>query len=192
MDHGVVVSVHVGELEKLHKTERESIEVEFDGVIGDRHRGRTRVALEGVDRQPGGTERRNERQWSAISLEDLELIAGELNLPDPLTAGAVAVNLCVKGIPQFSKLCRGTLLTFSSGAELMVEEYNPPCQRMSRHISDQFLNGRGEKLKPSAFARAAKFSRGLVGVVEVPGVISVGDTVIVTKEVLPKWLRSFP
>ena len=54
MDHGVVVSVHVGELEKLHKTERESIEVEFDGVIGDRHRGRTRVALEGVDRQPGG------------------------------------------------------------------------------------------------------------------------------------------
>ena len=72
----------------------------------------------------------------------------------------------------------------------MVEEYNPPCGDQSLHVAEQCLTKTGEAPSPSAFSDAAKFCRGLVGVVEVPGVISVGDTVTVTPEVLPKWLRN--
>ena len=47
----------------------------------------------------------------------------------------------------------------------------------------------GGALSEADFIEASKFNRGLVGVVEVPGVVSVGEGVSVTPEVLPKWLR---
>jgi hypothetical protein len=42
---------------------------------------------------------------------------------------------------------------------------------------------------PTAFSGAAKFQRGVVGVVEVAGTIRSGDAVFVEAEQLPKWLR---
>lgn len=190
MAQGSVISVHVGNSGTLDKAANQSIEMAIDGIVGDRHRGSTREAWASGDKQPGGTVRRNERQWSAIAQEDLLQIAETMNLSEPLTATTVAVNLCIAGIDDFSRLPRGTTLAFSSGVVLMVEEYNPPCGDQSLHVAEQCLTKSGEAPSPAAFSDAAKFCRGLVGVVEVPGVISVGDTVTVTPEVLPKWLRN--
>ncbi|GIS24593.1 MAG: hypothetical protein CM15mP125_2800 [Gammaproteobacteria bacterium] len=138
----------------------------------------------------GGTERRNERQWSAVAQEDLDQASQVLSLAHPLSAGDVAVNLSILGIPDFSRLPRGTTLTFEKGVVLMVEEYNPPCSRMARYISEGHETTHGGVLAETDFIEASKFSRGLVGVVEVPGVVSVGEGVSVTPEVLPKWLRT--
>ena len=125
-----------------------------------------------------------------MAQEDLNQVSARLGLRKPLTAGDVAVNLSISGVPEFSRLPRGTVLSFEGGVVLMVEEYNPPCSRMSQDLAEGHSTRTGEPLGATDFIEASKFSRGLVGVVEVPGIVSVGESVIVAHEVLPKWLRS--
>ena len=50
-----VVSVHAGAGDELAKEEQQSIIVELDGVVGDRHRSFSREAWAG-DKQPEGTD----------------------------------------------------------------------------------------------------------------------------------------
>ena len=187
--HGTLVSAYVGAPGALKKVECNTLEFAFDGIVGDRHRGFTRAAWDLTDKQPGGTERRNERQWSAVAHEDLAAVSTQLGLPAALKAGDVAVNLSISGVPEFSRLPRGTVLTFESGVVLIVEEYNPPCTRMSQHIADHYHRVNDEPLGKMDFIEASKFCRGLVGAVEVPGIVSIGEGVTVRQEVLPKWLR---
>ena len=189
MIQGAVTSVFLGAPGTLEKVAQTKLEFAFDGIVGDRHRGVTRRAWELTDKQPGGTERRNERQWSAVAEEDLQAVAAKLQLTQPLSAGDVAVNLSISGVPDFSRLPRGTTLTFEGGVVLMVEEYNPPCSRMSRYLATPREIQGGRQLGDNDFIEAAKFSRGLVGVVEVPGTVSVKERVSVETEVVPKWLR---
>lgn len=186
---GAVTSLFLGDTSTLSKSEQTSLEFAFDGIVGDRHRGLTRRAWEQTDKQPGGTERRNERQWSVVAQEDLDQVSQALGLVKSLSAGDVAVNLSISGIPDLSRLPRGTIFAFENGVVLMVEEYNPPCRRMSRYVSEGHQTTHGGALSEADFIEASKFNRGLVGVVEVPGVVSVGEGVSVTQEVLPKWLR---
>jgi MOSC domain-containing protein YiiM len=185
---GRVVSVHIGEHNTLEKLARDEIEVTLDGIVGDRHRGISRKNWQG-DKQAEGSERRNERQWSAVSMEELVQISEDMNLAEPLLASTLGANLCLEGGPTLSQLPRGTLLSFSSGVVLMVEEYNPPCSDMGEKLAQLHRSRSGEPLAKSAFSSAAKFNRGLVGIVEVAGTIRVGDEVTITPEKLPKWLR---
>ena len=186
---GRVASAFLGAPGTLRKDNQTSLLFAFDGIVGDRHRGLTRNAWALTDKQPEGTERRNERQWSAVAQEDLDVVSEKLNLVASLVAGDVAVNLSIEGVPDFSRLPRGTTLTFAGGVVLMVEEYNPPCSRMSHFVAEQYPTRNGDPLADTDFIEASKFCRGLVGVVEVPGTVSVGESVTVAPEVLPKWLR---
>ena len=187
---GTVASLFLGARGTLSKAAQSSLEFALDGIVGDRHRGLTRKAWEHTDKQPGGTDRRNERQWSAVAQEDLDQASQVLSLTKPLSAGDVAVNLSISGVPDFSRLPRGTTLTFEGGVVLMVEEYNPPCSRMSQYVSESHEATTGMALGEADFIEASKFSRGLVGVVEVLGLVSVGEGVSVAPEILPKWLRA--
>ena len=116
-----VVSVHTGASDQYGKDEQTSITVEIDGIVGDRHRSLQRSAWAGNDKQPEGTVRRNERQWSAVSVEELAQISEAMDLTEPLTAAAIGANLCIEGIPELSRLPRGTTFRFPSNAELQVE-----------------------------------------------------------------------
>ena len=138
----------------------------------------------------GATIRRNERHWSAVSVEEISLIEQAMDLAEPLSAASLGANLCLEGVPDLSHLPRGSLLKFSSGVELMVEEYNPPCLEMGAKLASIHSSNSGEPLADTAFSQAAKFSRGVVGVVEVAGVISAGDEVTVELYQPPKWLRN--
>ncbi len=84
-----VVSVHAGDHEDLHKDELESLRVDAEGFPGDEHRGFTRVAWRG-DKDPEGTVRRNERQWSGVSVEELALITERMDLKRPPASDATA------------------------------------------------------------------------------------------------------
>jgi len=183
-----VVSVHAGSNEDLSKDEHPTIQIELDGVVGDRHRSFERTTWEG-DKQPEGTTRRNERQWSAISVEELAEIEDAMNLNAELTAAQVGANLCLQGIPGLSRLPKGTLLKFPSGTELMVEEYNPPCHDMGKKLAAAHTARSGEALSSTAFSKAAKLTRGVVGVVEAAGPISAGDEVTVEIYEVPAWLK---
>ena len=114
---GTVASLFLGDTGTLSKAAQSSLEFAFDGIVGDRHRGLTRKAWEQTDKQPGGTERRNERQWSAVAQEDLDKVSQALSLSKPLSAGDVAVNLGISGVPDFSRLPRGTTFTFERGVD---------------------------------------------------------------------------
>ncbi|MGI9263253.1 MAG: MOSC domain-containing protein, partial [Woeseiaceae bacterium] len=104
-------------------------------------------------------------------------------------ATCLGANICLSGVPELSRLPKGTILRFPSGAELVVEEYNPPCRDMSKKIAGLYTMHSGESPSLTAFSKAAKLSRGVVGVVEVPGPISAGDEVLVVIYEAPAWLR---
>lgn len=182
-----VLSVHAGANEDKRKPDLPSIQVELDGIVGDRHRSSSRTAWAG-DKQPKGTVRRNERQWSAVSREELRDIAEELGLNEPLLPSTLGANLCLQGVKELSRLPKGTLLKFPSGAELCVEEYNPPCLDMGERLAKTHRTLSGEPLTSTAFSDAARLSRGIVGVVEVPGEIFPGDEVTIELYEQPSWL----
>jgi len=186
-----VVSVHAGSNDDLSKEEHATIQVGLDGVVGDRHRSYERSAWK-VDKQPQGTIRRNERQWSAVSVEELAEIQDVMDLTEPLTATCLGANLCLTGLPELSRLPKGTLLKFPSGAELLVEEFNPPCHDMGKKLASMYTTRSGDSLTSTAFSKAAKHNRGVVGVVEVAGTISAGDEVSVEIYATPAWLVRSP
>jgi MOSC domain-containing protein YiiM len=182
-----VVSVHAGSNDDLSKEELAQIHVDLDGVQGDRHQSFRRRTWSG-DKQSEGTIRRNERQWSAVSSEELAEIQESMDLSEPLTASRLGANLCLSGLKDLSRLPKGTLLKFPSGAELIVEEYNPPCHDMGKKLALVYTTRAGEPPSSTAFSKAAKLKRGVVGVVEVAGTISAGDEVTVELYETPAWL----
>jgi len=185
---GKVVEINLGTAEEeLSKHACDYLQAELDGFVGDRHRSISREAWKG-DKQAEGTIRRNERQWSAMSVEELSEISTKLDVKKPLTAADLSVNICFEGIPQLSLLPKGTILKFPSGAELMVEEYNPPCSEMSEKVAANFSTNSGQPLSKLSFSQTAVFNRGLVGVIEVAGQINSGDEVEVRIYQPPVWM----
>jgi len=173
---GRIVSVHSGNNEDLSKEARESLTAEIGGFVGDKHQGFSRKAWDG-EWEPAGTLRRNERQWSGVSVEELTYISEHLALTKPLSPDTVGANLCVEGISEFSLLPKGSKLVFPSGAVLLVEEYNPPCVEMGAQIVAKHSTHSGKSLTPAAWVQLAAGRRGVIGVVDVPGTIKPGDEV---------------
>ena len=171
-----LVSVHVGKTIEFIKDSIGTAQVELDGFIGDKHRSYMRGIYEG-EAYPPGTIRRNNRQWSAVSIEELQMITETMDLAENLTARVLGANLCFKGIPDLSQLPKGSKLTFPSGATLIVEEYNPPCYDMSKEISKTQKTKSGDYPGKLDFLKASKKLRGLVGIVDVAGEINEGDDV---------------
>ena len=174
--NATVVSLHLGNNEDLSKQSCASLQAEIGGFSGDRHQGPLRETWEG-EWQPAGTVRRNERQWSGVSVEELAYISKRLELTETLSPETLGANLCIEGIPEFSLLPKGTSLWFPSGAVLQVEEYNPPCGDMGVQIALKYSTHSGEPLTGQTWLRPAAGRRGVVGVVDVPGQIRVGDEV---------------
>jgi MOSC domain-containing protein YiiM len=116
-------------------------------------------------------------------VEELGEIATGMGVDGPITATSVGANLCISGIPQLSRLPKGTVLHFPSGCSLVVEEYNPPCKYMSEIQAKMH-----DPASKTAFSMAAKLTRGIVGVVEAAGTISAGDKVTVELYETPSWL----
>jgi hypothetical protein len=170
---GKVVSVHMGNNDDLSKEEHSTLMASIGGFVGDKHHGSAREAWEG-EWEPEGTVRRNERQWSAVSVEELAYISQRLDLTEVLSPVTVGANLCIEGIDELSLLPKGTKLVFPSGAVLLVEEYNPPCSEMGARVAADYSCRSGEPLSPQSWLRPAAGRRGVVGVIDVPGEITAG------------------
>lgn len=173
---GKVASLYMGDNEDLSKQPCLLLKAEVGGFSGDKHHGPVRETWEG-EWQPAGTIRRNERQWSAVSVEELAHITQRLELTEPLSPETLGANLCIEGVPEFSLLPKGTTLQFPSGAVLMVEEYNPPCADMGAQIASKYATRSDQPLTSTSWLRPAAGRRGLVGVIDVPGEIRSGDEV---------------
>ena len=147
----------------------------YAGLEGDRHAGLTARAGVRQKHLPRGTELRNSRQLSLVSLEELAAIARALGVPfiDYRWLGA---NVLVGGAPGFTRCAPGSRLVFGSGAVLVVDGENEPCRKAGKAIAA----GLGQDdLLGSRFVRAAQRLRGVVAWVERPGLIRRGDPVTV-------------
>jgi hypothetical protein len=148
-----------------------SANVTYEGLEGDWHSTLVREACVRTKRQyPEGTEIRNTRQISIISVEDMEEIARKTGLPHikPEWLGA---NILLSGIPNFTLVPPGSRLIFSDGASLVVDMENEPC-KFPGDVIDQHHSGYGRLFAPSA-----RNLRGVTAWVEKQGAIGEGNTI---------------
>lgn len=171
---GEVVGVYVGlDAHTLVTTRTHEARVTFEGFAGDRHAGLTRPSDGRTPHYPRGTEIRNSRQVSIVSVEELAEIAADLGVAS-LQPEWLGANLLLSGIPRLTRLPRGVRLVFSGGAVLAVEGENLPCIAPGRIIQEAYPSVPGLAAR---FVQAAWGRRGIVAWVERPGVIRAGEQV---------------
>lgn len=180
---GVVTSlcIHTNEFDDITTVSRESVSVSFEGFDGDTHSGLTRESCVRVKKQyQSGTVIRNTRQISIVSREELQTIANAMNISaiQPEWLGA---NLCLSGVPDFTKVPPASRLLFSSGAALVVDVENEPC-KYPAEIIDKHYPGCGK-----LFVKNAVHRRGVTAWVEREGLISLHDEVKVHVPVPHQW-----
>ena len=173
-----LVSIHIGHEGEEERRPTDSVQAEASGLAGDKYNGFTRVA-QSWDAEPNGTLRRNERQWSAVSKEDLAILADRMDLAEELAPETLGANLCFEGAPGLSELPKGSKLEFPSGAVLMIEEETLPCAEMGVEIQEEYTSRSGGPVEGRLFPKKAIGLRGTLGFVDVPGEIKVGDAVTV-------------
>lgn len=150
----------------------EALELGFDGAKGDCHGGITRPSCSRVFKQypTRGTEIRNARQLSVLSAEEMAATAAAMGLEaiDPSDIGA---NIVLEGIPDLTRLPPASrLVAENDGPSVAVDTENGPCRFPADLLEEKFPGkGRG-------WTKAAMGRRGIVGWVERPGLLRVGDT----------------
>lgn len=142
----------------------------FEGISGDSHAGWTRKADARTPWHKRGTDIRNVRQISLVSVEDLAAIAEKFEIPT-VAAAWLGANIVVQGIPNFSFLPSGTNLLFDGDCVLRVEECNAPCRYAGKAVQERYPNQADIE---TSFAKLAKGLRGLVATVDRPGTIRAG------------------
>ena len=153
----------------------DEVDVAFEGFAGDKHFGMTMKSNSYQKAYPKGTEVRNVRQISIVSVEELAQVAQNMELPaiEPAWVGA---NMLVSGIPSLTKLPKGSRLYFDNGVGIVIEGENLPCTTAGGSLQQQFPD-RPEIT--TAFPKQAIGKRGLVGWVERPGKLTKGEGILV-------------
>jgi MOSC domain-containing protein YiiM len=171
---GVVAGVLIADGEDFVSRPIGSARLIYGGIEGDLHAGPTRPSCSRAPWHERATEIANTRQLSLVSVEECAQVAEALDVPelDPRLLGA---NLVVRGIADFSGLAPATRLQFPSGATIFITEANGPCIQPGHRLAKAF----GRKDLVFGFVNKAIGRRGLVGLVERPGPVSVGDEVAV-------------
>ncbi len=157
--------------EDLSSRRIESVAVSYAGFAGESHSGLVRASCVRVRHQyKQGTEIRNTRQISIVSVEDLALIAAAMGLAE-LRPEWLGANLLVSGIPNFSQIPPSTRMIFDGGASLVVDLENSPC-KYPGDIIERHHPGYGGR-----FAKAAVGHRGVTAWVEREGKVNTGDSI---------------
>lgn len=162
----------------------DGLDVSYTGVVGDFHNGITRLSGAREPWYTRGTEMRNERQISILSIEELNEISNAMGL-EVLEPGWIGANLVLEGIANMSYLPPRSLLFFDGGVTLRIDGYNAPCLFAGKGIADN-VNTVGDNDVAQNFVKAARMKRGLVAWVEREGRIEPGEDL--TVRVWEQWL----
>lgn len=179
----------------------EELPLTYDGIEGDFHAGQVRASGAREPWYKRGTEMRNERQVSILSVEELALISDGLGLKE-VNPGWIGANIVLEGIADMSFLPPRTFLMFEGGVTLRIDGYNAPCRdaggEIARHVGASKTGGplgetaRGDDIDwrgtdmALAFKDAAYMRRGLVGWVEREGIIKPGEKLMV--RIWEQWI----
>ena len=163
------------EVDSLVSQARPKVEVNFEGIQGDRHAGLTMLSNSRTPYYPRGTRIRNSRQVSIVSVEELALIAERMGL-EKILPEWLGANLLISGIPQMTQLASGLRLFFENGVTLVNDGENKPCLSAGKSIEEQ--SGIQNNLA-QAFPKKGMGLRGLVAWVEKPGLILPNETITI-------------
>lgn len=154
---------------KLSSDAVEMLDLSFAGVAGEAHSGLTRHSCSRVVAQyPRGTVIRNVRQLTILSAEELAAIAADMGL-DRLAPQFVGASLVIEGIADFSHVPPSSRLQSESGATLVIDMENRPCNLPGREI-EAVHPGFGKAFKAAATGR-----RGVTAWVEREGRLRLGE-----------------
>lgn len=143
----------------------------FAGFEGEDHGGLTRSACSRVlDQYPSGTEIRNVRQFSLISVEEMVTVAAELGV-DEVKPEWMGASIMVEGIPDFTHVPPSSRLQATSGATLVIDMENRPCMYPGKEEVELHHPGKGKLLQS-----VLKGRRGVTAWVEREGQLKVGDS----------------
>lgn len=169
----------------LRSVAQAAVKTTFAGIEGEGHSGLTRPSCSRVLAQyPRGTDIRNTRQISIVSVEELALIAADIGLEtlDPAQMGAwLGASIVIEGLPDFSHVPPSSRLQTANGTTLVVDMENRPCVLPGRVIEAE-MPGHGR-----AFKAAAKGRRGICAWVERPGDLRVGEKLALHVPDQPVW-----
>ncbi len=159
----------------------ESAMLTFGGIEGEAHGGLTRASDSRVlSQHPRGTEIANVRQLSILSVEDVALSAADMGL-DAIEPEWLGASLMIEGIADFTHVPPSSRLQAPSGATLVIDMENRPCQFPAKEIEQEHTGfGKGYKA-------AAKGRRGVTAWVERPGAIAIGDELVLHIPDQPVW-----
>ena len=149
----------------------DELPLSFEGIPGDFHAGHTRRSGAREPWYERGTEMRNERQLSILSVDEMRAMARRLNIPE-LKTEWIGGNLLLDGIDNLTRLPPRTVLFFDGGATIRIDGDNLPCRVAGRAVAAQF-DGRDDI--EFEFPKQTREMRGLVGWVEKPGTIATGE-----------------
>ena len=156
--------------EALASRSEDTLRLTYAGPAGEDHGGLTRPSCSRVTSQYAkGTEIRNTRQLSIISVEELAIVASEMGI-DTLDPSLVGATLVIEGLPDFAHIPPSSRLQAPSGATLTVDLQNRPCT-LPHPVIDAVHPGLGNRFK-----QAAKGRRGVTAWVECEGDIHVCDS----------------
>jgi hypothetical protein len=169
----VLVVLICKEENSMLSTVVDSVDVTFDGFVGDKHSGMTKLSDGRTKFYPRGTMIRNSRQISIISKEEIDETCKGLHI-EKILPEWMGANLLLSGIPNLTDLEPNVRLFFSSGAVLLITADNLPCATLTKEIVDHIPSRPDlmEKLIPASMGK-----RGIVAVVELPGQIKKDDRV---------------
>jgi MOSC domain-containing protein YiiM len=155
----------------LGSVRQAAITADLRGLVGDKHFGMTYASDAHIPQHPLGTEIRNDRQITIISVEEMAGVAVDLNIPE-IKPEWMCANLLLQGIPNLTQLPPSTRLRFSQGAVVVVYLENLPCGNVGGIIQRQYRRpGLSEQ-----FVQVCLHKRGLLACVERAGIIAAGDT----------------
>ena len=108
----IVTGIYIGQhLHTIESSPVPSLKATFEGFEGDLHAGLTRLSDVRVPHYPRGTNIRNTRQFSLLSLEELAEIAHAMQIPEVLPEW-VGENLAMQGILNLTLLPPSTRIFF--------------------------------------------------------------------------------
>ena len=159
----------------------DTVTVTFSGIDGEDHAGLTRPSCSRVIAQhPRGTQIRNVRQFSIVSVEELAEIAKGMGVPE-VKPEWVGASIVVKGIPDFSRIPPSSRLQGQDGVTLVVDMENRPCHLPAKVI-DEDNPGAGK-----LFKRSAHGLRGVTAWVEREGQLKLGGILTLHIPDQPVW-----
>ena len=151
------------------KAPRNVLKLLFSGPEGDCHAGLTRASdSRTLLLYPRNTAIRNVRQITIVAPDELQVIASALGVShiDPIWLGA---NMLVSGVPDLTLLPPSTRIQFPSGATLVVDMENAPCNQVAKVVVQHHGEAGWD------FVKAATHKRGVTAWVEREGDVKVGD-----------------